>query len=373
MAKKNNLKILMVSDAYYPYLSGLSEYVHYLSCALRNLGHTVDIAAASFDRREDSKYPAIRIGRVVYIPLNKSYATVPYGFEIPAKMKYLINGSRYDVIHLNGPIFPNLSYFALKYSNARNVSTFHTSSERVKGFGSTLFKRVFEKLHAKIDVRIAVSRQAQRVNEMYVPGKYHIVPLGVDNARFTPDGERYSEMGGDSILFVGRMDPRKGLHRLLRAFVHVKREMDSAKLFVVGGGPRFPQYEKMVDDAGIRDSVFFRGVVPGSLLPKYFRSATVYTSPAEGGESFGLVLIEGMASGVPVIASRIAGYSEVVENGRNGILVDTADPRAYAEVLLRVLKSARLRRNLVSEGLRDVKSKYLWDIVGRRVEGFYLT
>ncbi len=371
MSKKNRLKVLMVTDAYYPYPSGVSEYVHYLSNALRDLGHKVHIVATSFGKKEDGKYDAIRIGKVFYVPLNKSYATVPVGFDVPAKMKYLMQSSRYDVIHLNGPIFPNLSYFALKYSDARVISTFHTSSEKARGFGRNLFRKIFGDINAKIDVRIAVSKQAQRTNEMYIPGKYHIVPLGIDVRRFTPRGDKYAEIGRNSILFVGRMDPRKGLHRLLRAFAVVKREMPDAMLFVVGSGPAHAKYERMAADYGGRDAVIFKGMVSISELPGYFRSATVYTSPAEGRESFGLVLIEAMASGVPVIASKIPGYDEVVENGRNGILIDTDDPGAYAEALLNVLQSTKLRRNLIAEGLKDVKTKYRWDIIGRRVEGFY--
>jgi phosphatidylinositol alpha-mannosyltransferase len=371
MKEKKSLKILMVTDAYYPYPSGVSEYVHNLSCALRGRGHTVDIVATSFGRREDRKYDVIRVGRVVYVPLNRSYATVPFGFDIPAKMKHLIQGRQYDVVHLNGPIFPNLSYFALKYSNTRTISTFLTSSERVTGFGSGLFRRIFERLYDKIDVRIAISEQAQRTNEMYVPGEYYIVPLGVDVKRFSRDGDKYPEMKNKSILFVGRMDPRKGLHRLLRSFVLVREKMPDARLFIVGGGPGAEKYRRMVDSHGIADSVLFRGQVSNSHLAKYFRSCTVYTSPAEGGESFGLVLIEAMASGVPVVASDIAGYNEVVQNGRNGVLVDTADPDKYAAALLHVLQDGKLRKNLVSEGLKDIETRYRWDVIARQIEQFY--
>ena len=371
MTGKGNMRILMVTDAYYPYPSGVSEYVHCLSNALRNLGHTVDIVATSFGAAEDHKYNAKRIGRVCFIPLNKSYATMPVGFDIPAKMKYLIQDSRYDIIHLNGPIFPNLSYFALKYSNTRTVCTFHTSSEKVNGFGKGLFTKIFGDINAKIDVRIAVSRQARRTNKMYIPGEYHVVPLGIDVDRFTPHGNRFTGMGSNSILFVGRMDPRKGLHRLLRAFAIVMREIPEARLFVVGGGAARAKYERMALEYSVKDGVIFKGVVSASELPGYFRSATLYTSPAEGGESFGLVLIEAMASGIPVVASRISGYDEVIEHGRNGMLVDTADASAYAGCLVKVLQSTRLRRNLIAEGLNDIRTQYSWDIIGRRIERFY--
>jgi len=206
---------------------------------------------------------------------------------------------------------------------------------------------------------------------MYVPGEYYIVPNGVDVKIFSPDGDKYPEMSNKSILFVGRMDPRKGLHRLLRAFVFVKEKMPGTVLFVVGGGSRISEYKKMAVRYGIADSVLFKGEVTRSLLAKYFRSCTVYTSPAEGGESFGLVLIEALASGAPVVASDIAGYNEVVQNGRNGILVDTADPETYAAALLRVLQDGKLREKLVSQGFKDVNSTYRWDVIVRQIEQFY--
>ena len=361
----------MVTDAYYPYPSGVSEYVHHLSNTIRSFGHEVDIVATSFGRSLDTKYEAIRVGRVLYVRLNESYATMPVGFDVPAKMKYLIQGCDYDIIHLNGPIFPNLSYFALKYSNVRTIATFHSSSEKVSGFGRDFFIKIFGNVNSKIDVRIAVSKQAQRTNEMYIPGEYHVVPLGIDIGRFTPHGTKCTGIGENSILFVGRFDPRKGLIRLLRAFALVRREMPEASLFVVGSGTAYQKYIRIAHDYDLSDAVFFAGSVSVSRLPEYFRSATVYTSPATGGESFGLVLLEAMASGIPVVASRIAGYDEVIEDGHNGLMVDTYDPAAYARCLLNVLRNAKLRRRLIAQGLNDVMTKYRWDIVGRRIERFY--
>lgn len=364
------LKILIVSDAYYPYPCGLSEYVHHLACKLRDFGHKVDIAAGSFGRG-DVQYEAIRIGRAAYVPLNKSFAIVPIGFDVPSKMRLLIERSKYDVIHLNGPICPNLSYFALKYSNARNIATFHTASEKVQGFGSTVFKAVFRNVYEKIDVKIAVSESARRTNEFYIPGKYHIVSPGVDIKRFTPEGQDFASMRGNTLLFVGRMDSRKGLHRLINAFAIVKRKINDARLIVVGHGPLYGKYVRMVARANIAGCVCFEGRCSNEMLPKYFRSAAVYTSPAVGRESFGIVLIEAMASGTPVIVSNIAGYNRVIENGRNGLLVDTADAPAYAEGIVKLMKDSSMKRRIIAHGLRDVQTKYSWDTVARKIQRLY--
>ena len=365
------MKILMVTDAYYPYPCGLSEFVSHLSRKLRSFGHDVDIVATSFGSREDEKYGVRRVGRVVFIPLNKSYATMPFGFDVPAKMKWIVNDGAYDIIHLNGPIFPNLSYFALKYSQTKNVATFHTSSEKAKGYGSGIFKMIFGRQNAKLDVRVAVSENAKIINQMYVPGYYHVIPVGVNIERFNPNGKKLKEMMENSVLFVGRLDQRKGLHRLIKAFVRVKRKIGNANLFVVGGGSLLEKYLNMVKECGIEKSVRFLGVASNEMMPEYFRSATVYTSPAEGRESFGIVLIEAMASGTAAIASDIAGYDKVIHNGENGLLVDTDDPNEYARAIVEVMENKRLRRKLVDGGLRDVRTKYSWDIVARRYERLY--
>ena len=363
----------MVTDAYYPYPCGLSEFVSHLSEKLRSFGHDVDIVATSFGSREDAKYDVMRVGKVVFIPLNKSYATTPFGFDIPAKMKWIVREGAYDIIHLNGPVFPDLSFFALKYSNTKNVATFLTSSEEAKGYGSGIFKMIFGRINAKLDIRVAISENSKMINQMYIPGYYHIIPVGVDIERFNPNGEKLKEMMKNSVLFVGRLDQRKGLHRLIKAFVHVKERIGDANLFVVGGGPLLKRYLKMVKEYAIDKSVHFLGVASNEMMPIYFRSPTVYTSPAEGRESFGIVLIEAMASGTAVIASDIAGYDKVIDHGQNGLLVDTDDPHEYARAIIEVMENKRLRRKLIDGGLRDVRTKYSWDIVARRYERLYET
>ncbi len=365
------MKILLVTDAYYPYPSGLSEYVGNLALHLERSGHSVNIVATSFRTHEEKKYKAIRVGKVVYIPMNGSYATAPFGFEIPAKMKWIVERGKYDIIHLNGPMFPNLSFFALKYSNTRTIATFHSASEKNKGRGARIFKWLFGKLYEKIDVKIAVSETALKNHEPYIPGPYYIIPNGVDDERFTPTGKKLKKMDGNSILFVGRLDRRKGLHRLLKAFVHVKKKVKDAKLFVVGKGPLRNLYKKMVQELGIEKEVEFEGFVSEEMIPVYFRSAKVYTSPAEGGESFGIVLIEAMASATPVVASNIAGYRDVIKNGVNGVLVDTNDSQKYAEILVEILKNSRFRHQLITAGLEDVKKKYSWKVVSKRIENLY--
>lgn len=367
------MNILIVSDAYYPYPSGVTEYVHNLAKKLRELGHKVTIVATSFNPVEDKKYDAIRVGRVFYLPANGSYATMPIGMEIPARIRYIIEGGRYDIIHLNGPLFPNLSFFALKYSNTSTVATFHSASETKRRYGGKIFRAIFGNIYEKLDARIAVSEAAKMNYETYIPGEYTIIPCGVDTERFNPFGRKMPDIPENSILFLGRFDRRKGLHRLLRAFIYVRKNIKDVKLIIVGKGPLEDYYKKMAEDMGISKWIEFKGFATPEDIPKYYRSAGVYTSPAEGGESFGIVLIEAMASGAPVVASNIQGYNGVVQNGRNGLLVDTDNPQEYADALSSILRDSVLRKSLIQNALRDVKNIYSWDVVGKKIESLYLS
>ncbi len=371
--EKRPLNILIVSDAYYPYPSGITEYVHHLSNKLRDFGHRVDIVATSFNPIDDRRYDVIRVGRVFYLPANGSYATMPIGFDIPAKMKYIIQDGNYDIIHLNGPLFPNISFFALKYSNTFTVATFHSATENNRKYGAGIFKIVFGNIYKKLSAKIAVSEAAKRNYEPYIPGEYIIVPNGVDTDRFNKIGDKIQDIPENSILFLGRLDRRKGLHRLLKALPYVIKDIPDVKVIVAGSGPLEEYYKKMVKELNLLHHVEFRGFISSEDIPKYYRSCSLYTSPAEGGESFGIVLIEAMASGVPVVASNIQGYNEVIQTDKNGVLVDTKNPEEYGYALSYVLKDKGLREKLIKNGIEVVRKKYSWDVVAKKIESLYLS
>ncbi len=364
------MRICLVSDAYYPYYSGVTEYVYELSRHLKKMGHYVDIITGSYGLG-DEDYKAIRIGKVIKIKALGSYSTLPFGFNIPSLMKDILNKKGYDIVHLNGPFFPNLSFFAMKYSNVPIVATFHTASENKFHIFSGIYKHIFKEYYKKINVKIAVSRHAMDTYKQFIENDFEIIPNGVDVERFKPEGEKVEWMKDlNTILFVGRLDKRKGLDRLLKAFLIVLKEVD-ARIVVVGKGPLFPKYASFVRRNKIEDKVHFVGKVSPNDLPKYYRSATIYTSPATGNESFGIVLLEAMASGCPVIASNIKGYNEVIKDGENGILVDTKDSKIYAEKITRLLREKDLRETLQKGALKEINEKYRWNKVVLQINEIY--
>src|SRR5205085_5010440 len=171
----------------------------------------------------------------------------------------------------------------------------------------------------------------------------HIVPNGIDPERFsTPDVKPIEKFDDEklNVLFVGRLDKRKGFRYLLGAFRRIKAQVPEARLIVVGAYAREDKnkYVRFARKHGLRD-VKFVGYVSNEELPRYYRSAHIFCAPSTGFESFGLVLLEAMASSVPIVASDIPGYRQVVTHGHEGLLVPAKDEVALAEAIIGLLRS----------------------------------
>lgn len=225
----------------------------------------------------------------------------------------------------------------------------------------------------RLDGRIAVSKPAQDFIRRYFPGEYSIIPNGIDVEHFGADGPPVDAFkdGKLNILFVGRLENRKGLGYLLQAFSQVKKERPDTRLIVVGPGVRLRRkYDRLIDKLGLED-VVFTGYVPYSDLPMYYRTADIFCAPATGKESFGIVLLEGMAAGKPIVASNIEGYSSVVDDGEEGLLVPPKDGTSLARALLELLGDASRREEMGAKG-RAKAQGYGWGRVARMVQSYYL-
>jgi phosphatidylinositol alpha-mannosyltransferase len=370
---KPRLRICLVSAAYRPYPSGVSEHVHHLAEGLRDLGQDVSILTTSFSGFGETRtsLPVTRFGRALLVPMNRSYATVPVGLRISGQVKRFLADGGFDIVHCHGMFWPEISYWAIRHSRAVNLVTFLTAGFRIHTEGAGLFRALFRKQLAKVHGRIAISRRAREATEPYVPGEFRIIPCGIDLQRFLPPhvpaGHRpYVRR----VLFVGRLDARKGIEVLLRAFPAVTKSVPGVRLSIAGGGPMEPQARRTVEELGITAAVEFLGPVRPEDLPLTYAGCDVYCAPSLGGEALGIVLLEAMASGTPVVASRIPGYDETVRDGIDGILVPPADPDALASSLISVLTDESRRRTLAAAGLERAQ-EYAWPRVAGRTLEFY--
>ncbi|HAF07677.1 MAG: glycosyltransferase family 4 protein [bacterium] len=363
------LKILIVSDPYYPYPSGISEYTFYLANYLKKHNNDVRILTTHYKNEEEEK-DVLRFGKVLLIPMNKSYATMASGFEIPSKVKNLLYNNHFDIVHLNGPFFPSLSFFALHYSKTTNIAAFLNAGFKFYDFGSKVFRKVYKKYLDKISGYFAISETAKLAMQSYFPGDYEIIPAGVDVEFFKKDGDRFDIDGYPKILFLGRLDERKGVLKIINVFSKFLKVKKDAKLIVAGKGPLDVVARRLVKDLDIEDRVLFTGYVKKEDIPKYYRTADIYCSPALGGESFGIVLLEAMACNTPVIASSIHGYSQVIENFKNGLLFDPLSDDDLISKLILLSDDERLRENLKLNGEKRAL-EYSWENVSFKIEKFY--
>jgi phosphatidylinositol alpha-mannosyltransferase len=359
-SKDLEMKILFVSDFYYPHIGGVTEHIYHLANEFEKMGHMVSILTANIkgDLKPDERR-VIRLGKSMVIPMNKSNARMT-GWVDPSVLSSIVN--KYDVIHIHGVIAPTLPLLSLKVSRKTNIFTFHPAFESSNLY--KISKNYLKHYFRKIDGRIAVSVTARDSICKYFPGEYRIIPNGVDINRFKAFGK---EKNPFEILFVGRIEPRKGLQFLVDALVEIKRKLPKAKLTVAGGG-----YKGMKLDipSEVKDSIRFLGFVAPSDLPKIFSRASVFVSPAISGESFGIVLLEAMATETPVVASSISGYRCVIEDGKNGLLVSPGNSKDIADKVINLLGDKKLCEKLVKGGLRTA-TKYSWSSIAKDIMDFY--
>jgi len=205
---------------------------------------------------------------------------------------------------------------------------------------------------------------------IHFPGDYRIIPNGIDVEHFSAEVSPIEGLcdGKLNILFVGRLEKRKGLRYLLGAYKEVTREIPNSRLIVVGPGAR-QEYENLISRASLED-VVFTGYVSNEELPRYYKTADLFCAPATGGESFGIVLLEAMAAAKPIVASHIDGYASVMSHGVEGLLVPPKDEQALASAIIHLLGDISIRQEMGSRGRQKVEH-YKWQNIARRVVEYY--
>ncbi len=371
------MKIALVSEYYYPLLGGITEHVHNIAGALGKKGHEVTVITHNLKPRKHHHYPdepltfnVERFGKGIPIYSNGSFARVTLGRGLGDSLRKFFEREKFDVIHAHSPLTPILPLVAIRRSNAPvTVGTFHTYFDHSRGYGM-LKKKAMEHMDM-MDGRIVVSDACTEALSRYFEAEYRVIPNGVDTDYFRPDAPVRHEFddGKLNILFVGRFDPRNGLKTMLEAFRLVRQQFDNCRLIVVGGGPLRPYYRNVMDKKLARD-IHFAGLINGGR-PNYYASADIYCTPCTKA-SFGVVLLEAMASATPIVASDINGYRLVMEDNRQGILGPETEAAGFAEALLRLLKDPELRRRMGDEGRRTAVESFSWDLVATRIEQYYL-
>jgi phosphatidylinositol alpha-mannosyltransferase len=364
------MKIAQVCPYAWHTRGGVQTHVASLTTHLRARGHHVLVVAPG-ERGEAAPAEDEHLhltGSYTRVPFNGSVAPIALQPRAWLQVRRVLRRFDPDVIHVHEPRAPSLALAALLFARAPVVATFHAyypPSINAALYDGIAF--VVRPLGRDIAVKLAVSRSAAACAAPWVYGGVQIVPNGVDLARFTAAAPMALPRGR-KLLFLNRLDRRKGIEVAFRAFSALAVRHSDLQLVIAGDGPCRGALREL--PASVSGRVTMLGDVPADRLPSVYAAADLFLAPAYGHESFGIVLLEAMAAGLPIVASDIPGYREVLRHGESAWLVPPRDVQAVVEAVTRVLASRRLSARLAAGGRRRVSS-FAWDVVVTDLERCY--
>jgi len=368
------VKIGMVSEFYYPQPGGISEHIRALSRELRLLGHDVTVLTSRIRGEVPERDPRVlRLGRSLPLRYNGSLSRVTAGWRLGRRLEETLARERFDLLHVHNPLMPTLPLMATRRARCPVVATFHSFYER--DLLTWLFHGRLERRLGGLAARVPVSAAARSAVEPHFPGEYRIIPNGVDYEFFSEAARREDDClagltpGCLRLLFVGAAVRRKGLPQLLDAFAALRLRREDVELIVVGDGPDRARLQRRLPGHA-REAAHFVGFVPRQKLAEYYASADVFCAPSLGRESFGMVLLEAMAAGLPVVAFDIDGYRDVVRQGVEGLLVAPRDTAALARAVDWFLDRPEERAAYGRRGQARAEG-LSWRVIARRLEAVY--
>lgn len=372
------MKIAQISATFPPYMGGGGNVCYHNAVELAARGHDVTVYTSGNSDYFYSYPFSIKVNRIR--PLF-SIGNAPF---IPS----LLNIRDFDIIHLHYPFFfgGEMIYLLSKLTKQKYLISYHNDvilSGKIKPF-LEIYKWTIMPTIIKNAKKICVSsfdygHNCELSNYSDTIDPIVELPYGVDTNNFNPNVnsneiiEKHKLNNKKIILFVAALDKAhhfKGLENLLISFSSI--DDVTARLIVVGEGELKYYYIKLARELGIADKVIFTGSVSNENLPKYYACADMLILPSiSSSEAFGLVLVEAMACGKPVIASNFPGVRMVVDHGLNGFLVQPGDVNDLTLKINYLLKNNDICISLGREGRKKAEEKYSWERIAERLESIY--
>ena len=364
------MKIALVSPYDFAFPGGVTVHIEQLAQEFIRQGHETWIIAPSSQPANTLPVDRfVRLGVPVPVPAGGSVARLSLSPWLLRNVRELLERERFDVVHVHEPLTPLLPWLVLHSSKTINIGTFHAyhDQSRIYPWAAPSLRHWFRKLHG----RIAVSPLAKMFVERHFPGDYRVIPNGIDLNRYQQDAQPFPQYldGKINVLFVGRMEKRKGLKYLLMAYSRLKWQFPNLRLLVVGPGTPDKDSFRVLGEHSLRDVEFVGGVSQDDLV-RYYKTADIFCSPATGKESFGIVLLEAMASGTPIVASRLKGFQTVLEEGMQGLMAPPKDDVALADALRQMIQDPTMRSAMGAFGERRAY-EFRWERVAGLVLDYY--
>ncbi len=368
MAKKLKIGLISFHSFFQP--GGVKRHVLGLHKEFKKRGIYSKIIVPRRKRQEFYGKDVILLGTSFPVTVSGTQSDFDINFN-PLAIEKVLKKEKFDVLHLHNFGFPS-AFQILERSNALNILTIHANVERSKFLKISGFLYLCKKIAQwKIDGIIGVAPLNLKIAQDF-KGPRAVIPNGIDLEEFNPKVPKIKKFLDDkiNILFVGRIEERKGLIYLLKAYQILEKNFPNLRLIIIGRGGLKKESEDFVKENNLKE-VYFEGEVIGKKLPSYYRSADIFVSPAIFGESFGLVLLEAMALGIPVVAFANRGYKEFLSGKRGAeFLVKPRDYKALAEKIGIFIKNKKLRKEMGEWGRIEAKN-YSWSKIADQVLDFY--
>src|SRR3984957_706295 len=346
---------------------GVREHISGLAEALIERGHSVSVLPPADD---DAVLPyyVVPAGRAVPVPYNGSVARLAFGFLSAGRVRRWLKEGDFDVLHVHEPAAPSLGLLACWVADGPIVATMHAAMPRSRALHAA--QPILASALEKISGRIAVAEAARSTLVEHLGGDAVLIPNGVHVSRYEKAEPLPGFPGtGGTLGFLGRLDePRKGLDILLAAFGQLAVERPGLRLLVAGRGDAAEVMEQVPVE--LQDRVVLLGQVSDADRIRMLHSVDVFCAPNTGGESFGYVLVEAMASGAPIVASDLEAFRQVLRDGQAGELFPTGDPAALAAAAAKLLDNPAHRASLSAAASAAVR-EFDWLVVARDVVRVY--
>lgn len=346
---------------------GVSAHVADLAEALIRMGHHVSVLApAEFDELLPNY--VVSTGKPRAVKYNGSVARLSFGPIAARKVSKWIEEGEFDVLHVHEPLAPSLSVLACWAAKGPIVATWHSSMDKSRMM--LTLSKLAQTAMEKVSARIAVSEAARTTLIKHVGGDAVVIPNGVDISTFNNAKPMFGWPGiNQSIVFLGRGDePRKGLSVLVEAYSEIRRQHPNVRLLIAGPGEPADTLKNLSQED--RASVTVLGMVAPQDKASVLASGTIYVAPNTGGESFGIVLLEAMASGTPVVASDLEAFKRVLDNGNAGVTFKNENSADLARVVSDLLSDPARCAELSAQGKLRA-AEFDWSVVAEKIVDVY--
>ncbi|MCK4473684.1 glycosyltransferase family 4 protein [Candidatus Parcubacteria bacterium] len=369
MAKKLKVGLISFHSFFQP--GGVKKHILGLRKEFKKIGVDTKIIAPRRKKTENYGKDVILLGTSFAMPFSGSQADFCINFN-PISLKRTLEKEKFDVLHFHNFGFPS-ALQVLQMSDALNILTFHANikgSKFLKNFPEIIY--LFQKIAQwKIDGVIGVAQLNLEYFKNFKKPKA-IIPNGIDLEEFNPNAPKIEKFndGKINILFVGRIEERKGLIYLLKAYKILQKKFSNLRLIIIGDGDLKKDCELYVKEQKLKQ-VFFEGQISGKKLVSYFTTCDIFVSPAIFGESFGIVLLEAMACAKPIVCFSNLGYKQLLQRTKGEkFLVKPRDYNGLANKIAILVKDKKLRKEMGKWGRKEAEN-YSWNKIAKKILDFY--